>query len=76
MAERKANGSSIASLRKALGIKQVDLAARVAITPAYLSQIESGARKQPEPDVVRRIADELGVPLDSITYPVPDEVPS
>lgn len=75
MAERKTNGTSIASHRKLLGIKQTALAARVEITPSYLSQIESGAR-QPELDVVSRISDALGVPLDAITYPVPDEIAS
>lgn len=71
MADRKANGASISSHRKLMGIKQADLAARVRIAPSYLSQIESGAR-QPPLDVVSRIASELGVALDAITYPVPE----
>jgi len=68
---RKANGASIATIRKALGIPQMALAGRVGVTKSYMSQIESGAR-QPAPDVLRRIADELGVKLDAISYPVPD----
>ena len=68
---RKANGATIRAIRKALGIPQVSLAARVGITKAYLCQIERGSREQPSPDVLHRIADELGVPLDAISYPVP-----
>jgi transcriptional regulator with XRE-family HTH domain len=68
---RKANGATISAIRKALGIQQVALAGRVGITKPYMSQIESGSR-QPAPDVLRRIADELGVTLDAISYPVPE----
>jgi transcriptional regulator with XRE-family HTH domain len=69
MDNRKVNGAAIASLRKALGISQRTLAARAAIAPAYLSQIEHSER-HPGPEVIRRLADELGVPLNAITYPV------
>ncbi len=68
---RKTNGAAIASLRKLAGISQRTLAARAGIDPSYLSLIERGDR-QPEPPVIRRLADELGVPLDAITYPVPE----
>ena len=67
---RKANGASIAAIRKALGIQQMSLAGRVGIDKSYMSLIESGGRL-PQPDVLRRIADELGVPVDAISYPVP-----
>ena len=66
---RKANGAAVATIRKALGISQTSLAARSRITPPFLSQIEHGDR-QPSPEVLRRLADELGVPLDAISYPV------
>ena len=68
---RKANGAAIRSIRMALGIPQNHLAVRVGITAPSMSQIEKG--KQPGPDTIKRIADELGVPLDAISYPVPDE---
>jgi transcriptional regulator with XRE-family HTH domain len=71
---RKANGASISTIRKALGIPQMSLAGRAGITKAYMSQIESGIR-QPAPDVLRRIADQLGVTLDAISYPVPEPEP-
>jgi XRE family transcriptional regulator, fatty acid utilization regulator len=72
---RKANGTAISTVRKALGISQRALAARAGIAAAYLSQIEHSER-QPDPGVIRRLADELGVPFDAITYPVPDQVAS
>lgn len=74
---RKANGASIATIRKALGIRQVALAGRVGIHAPYMSLIEHGARQPPAP-LLARIAAELGVSIDSISYPVPepDEVAS
>jgi transcriptional regulator with XRE-family HTH domain len=68
---RKTNGASVATIRKALGMRQGALAASAGITSAYLSMIENGLR-QPEPEVTRRLADELGVSLESITYPAPE----
>lgn len=68
---RKANGATIKVIRKALGIPQVSLAGRIGVTKSYLCQIEGGSR-QPSPDVLVRIAGELGVELDSISYPVPE----
>jgi transcriptional regulator with XRE-family HTH domain len=71
---RKANGASIATIRKAIGIPQVALAGRLGIAKAYMSQIEHGAR-QPAADLLSRIADTLGVPLDAISYPIPEPEP-
>lgn len=69
MTTRKVNGATVRVVREALGIKHGDLAVRCGFTPSFLSHVESGA-KQPSAAVTRRIADELGVPLDAITYPV------
>lgn len=69
MTTRRTNGMAVRSLRLTVGIPQVDLARRVQISAAFLSNVEAG-RKQPSAAVARRIADELGVPLDAITYPV------
>lgn len=71
--ERRTNGATVRVVREALGISLTDLAARAGITKPYMSQIETGAR-QPAPGVARAIADGMGVPLDSITYPVPEPV--
>lgn len=70
---RKANGATIRAIRKAIGISQVSLAARAGITKVYLCQIELGTKdKQPSPAVLRDIATALGVPLEAISYPVPE----
>lgn len=48
---------------------QGKLAERVGVSHGFLSNVEAG-RKQPSAAVARRLADQLGVPLDAITYPV------
>lgn len=75
MAHRTLNGPTVRVLREALGISQGDLAARCQISAAYLSQLESGVRLQPSPDVVKAIAEGLGAPLESVTYPTPAPEP-
>lgn len=72
---RKTNGATIRVVREALGITQASLAARAQVSKSYLCEIELGAQ-QPNMDKVQRIADELGVPLDAITYPVPETIPA
>jgi len=67
--KRKLNGASVKELRLALGIPAGEFAVRCDMSPSYLSNIEAG-RKQPGPELVRRIAEKLGVSLDAITYPV------
>jgi len=69
MTSRKINGATVRALREALGIKHGDFALRCGFTPSFLSHVEAGA-KQPSAAVARKIADELGVPLDAVTYPV------
>jgi len=68
---RNTNGSAIRSLREALGIPHGKFAIRCLISPGYLTNIEKNV-KQPSPAVARKIATELGVSLDAITYPVAD----
>lgn len=70
---RKTNGATVRVIREALGISLTSLAARASLSKSYLSELERGAY-QPTPEVAQRIATELGVKLDAITYPVPDEV--
>ena len=69
MSERRINGAAVRALREAVGIKHGIFAVDCLISPGYLSNIEAG-RKQPAPDVTRRIAVRLGVDLDAITYVV------
>lgn len=53
----------IQELREAKGLTQRDLAERVGVTPGYIAQIEMGLRKNPSPDVLRRLAKGLNVPV-------------
>lgn len=65
---RKINGAAVKALRDAVGVKQGAFASRCSISQAYLNNIEAG-RRQPAHDVTARIAHELGVSVDAITYP-------
>jgi transcriptional regulator with XRE-family HTH domain len=53
-------GRRIAEVRRLRGLTQERLAERASITTSYLARIETGARK-PTLDVVRRLAEALGV---------------
>ena len=65
-ADRILDGESkVRVWREYRGLTAVDLAARVGISPAYLSQIETGARES-SLDVMRRIAGTLGVTIDDL----------
>jgi len=70
---RRANGEAIRAIREALGIRQDAMAARVGITKSQLSKVEHGANGA-SPEVMRKLADELSVTLDAITYPAPAAV--
>ena len=54
-------GDQIKALRKARGLTRDDLAARIGVSGAYLSMLESGKRANPTRDVTRKLADALGV---------------
>lgn len=60
-----ANGAAIKALREAYGWKGTKFAQACEISHSHLFNIEQGKR-QPSPEVLRRIADKLGVPLAAI----------
>lgn len=70
VAKRHVNGATVRALREALGIRHTDFARDVQVSTGYLANIEAGRRPNPGVDVVRRIADRLGVGVDAITYAV------
>ncbi|WP_165968912.1 helix-turn-helix transcriptional regulator [Actinomadura sp. KC06] len=72
MASRITHGPAIKAIRKALGIRQDALAQQVGISKSYLSRIENAVEVPELNATTKRLADRLGVPLDAITYPVPD----
>ena len=69
MSTRQTNGPAVRALRESLGIQHARFAVDCLISPGYLTNIEK-SRKQPSPEVARRLAHRLGVELDAITYPV------
>lgn len=69
MQTRNLNGATVRVVREALGISQRDLAARCDITQGALSNIERGIHGT-SPETNRKLAGAMGVPLESITYPV------
>lgn len=62
----RGNGAAIKALRIAYGWKTDPFAAKVGISTPYLVNIEAG-RKPGSPDVLRKIAETLNVPLAAIT---------
>lgn len=73
MTYRKTHGPAVRAIREALGIKHGEFAVRCLISSGYLTNIESG-RKQPSPEVAKKLAEQLGVTLDAITYVTETEV--
>lgn len=56
----------IRELRKKAGIHQNTLAARVGITSAYLCELESEKKKNPNIQLLMSIANELGVSIEAL----------
>lgn len=59
-------GATIKALREAYGWKLGKFAVQVGTTHPHMSNIESG-RKRCTPEMARRVAEVLGVPLAAIT---------
>lgn len=74
MSTRNLNGATVRVLREALGISQRDLAARCGISQGSLSNVERGVNGA-SPELARKLADGMGVPLESITYPAAEFAP-
>ncbi|MEJ8644527.1 helix-turn-helix transcriptional regulator [Streptomyces sp. MS1.HAVA.3] len=61
--ERRVFGARVADLRKQRGMTQGELAAAIGRTASWLSQVERGIQPVNRLDVLRLLADGLGVPL-------------
>ena len=51
------------TLREDKGLTQEELAKKARLTKPYISQLETGARKNPSLPALQRIARALGVPV-------------
>lgn len=50
-------------LREKKGWSQAKLAEQVGVSDAYIAQLETGVRKNPSLDMLKRLASKLGVPV-------------
>ena len=71
MSKRLANGTAIRAIRELLGISVSAFAPRVDCTQGYMSNVELG-HKQPTTEFLARVARELSVPIDAISYVIPN----
>ncbi|MFI5616158.1 helix-turn-helix domain-containing protein [Streptomyces sp. NPDC051567] len=69
--ERRVFGTRVANLRKQKGMTQGELAAAIGRTASWLSQVERGIQPVNRLDVMRLLADGLGVPLQVVTPDAP-----
>ncbi len=51
-------------MRRAAGLSQAELARRVGVTERTIQNYEMGSRKPQQMDIVRRLAEELGCPME------------
>lgn len=71
--ERTRTGATVRALRVAYGWRATKFAVALGISHSYLANIEAG-RRQLTPELARRTADTLGVPLAAITTGVDPKV--
>jgi XRE family transcriptional regulator, regulator of sulfur utilization len=71
MSKRLAHGAAIRAIREATGVSISAFAPRVDCTQGYMSNVELG-HKKPTVEFMAQVARELGVPLDAISYVIPD----
>lgn len=71
--ERRAFGRRVARLRSQRGLTQAELAARLGRTASWMSQVERGVQPVVRLDVLRLLADGLGVPVTALQPGAPAE---
>ncbi|MFD0437065.1 helix-turn-helix domain-containing protein [Streptomyces chartreusis] len=70
------DGTAIRTRRKDLGLSRDDCAARAGISGPYLSQLETGARRDMRPPTYARLRTVLRVPADDERLLAPFEEPT
>ncbi|MGW2837163.1 helix-turn-helix domain-containing protein [Streptomyces sp. NPDC001493] len=74
--ERQAFGARVADLREQRGFTQKQLAAEIGRTASWLSQVERGIQPVNRLDVLRLLADGLGVSVQELRADAPAPVPT
>lgn len=64
--------SPIRDARKRLGITQPQLAIKVKVSQGHISGVENG-KENPSPDLAKRLAKVLGIPVMEILFPEDQE---
>lgn len=72
---RAINRTALREIRGLVGLSQRELAARCGVTQTAVLNLEHG-KNGASPELMRKLADQLGVPLDAITVPLPEDVAS
>lgn len=67
------DGTAIRTRRKELGLSRNDCARKAGISGPYLSQLETGARRDLRPPTYKRLRTVLNVPADDRRLLAPDE---
>lgn len=70
---RTINPPALGEIRRLVGLSQRELARRCGLAETTVTNIEGG-KHGVSPAVMRKLADQLGVSLDSITIAVPEPV--
>ncbi|WP_437009304.1 helix-turn-helix domain-containing protein [Streptomyces sp. enrichment culture] len=74
--ERRAFGARVAGLREQRGLTQKQLAAEIGRTASWLSQVERGIQPVNRIDVLRLLADGLGVSVQELRADAPAQAPA
>ncbi|CAM5427285.1 Helix-turn-helix transcriptional regulator OS=Streptomyces cyaneofuscatus OX=66883 GN=G3I52_04295 PE=4 SV=1 [Streptomyces cyaneofuscatus] len=74
--ERRAFGARVAGLREERGLTQKQLAAEIGRTASWLSQVERGIQPVNRLDVLRLLADGLGVSVQELRADAPAQEPA
>ena len=56
----------IRELRRARDLSQRELGDKADVTGAYIAQLETGVKKNPSLDILKRLAKALGVPVTAL----------
>lgn len=59
-------GERIKALRERRGYSQLELSQMVGVNPVWISKVETRSKYLPEPQVLRKLAAVLGVPIEEL----------
>lgn len=60
-------GTTIKIAREKVGISKSELSRRINVSPAYITMLENGTKKNPTTDILKKIANVLDISLSQLT---------